>query len=73
MHRAQAPNTMSTDTAPKPSNDKESSAFSFRLNLKKILTEQEAQSFAAQAEKEGRTIREHFLAITLGTSNTNAA
>lgn len=73
MHRAQVPNTMSHATAPKTSNDKESSAFSFRLDLKKILTEEEAKSFKAQAEKQGRTIREHFLAITLGENKTSAA
>lgn len=56
----------------KTSKIKQEAAFVVRVNLKKLLTEEEQKSFAEQAAKAGRTIREHFIAITLG-NKTNAA
>jgi hypothetical protein len=63
---------MSTATTEKPSNGKEKQAISVRVNLSKILTEQELDSFREQAEAHGRTIREHFLAITIGSKESAA-
>lgn len=53
----------------KPSN---STAIIVRVDLSKELNPEELASFKQQAEKEGRTVREHFLAITLG-QKTSAA
>jgi hypothetical protein len=73
MHETfEAPHPMSKETNEKPSSTKEKPAISVRVNLSKILTEQELQSFREQAEAHGRTIREHFLAITIGTKETAA-
>jgi hypothetical protein len=63
---------MSTATNEKTSSEKEKNAISVRVNLSKVLTEQELESFRAQAEAHGRTIREHFIALTIG-SKTSAA
>jgi hypothetical protein len=73
MHGAQDHIIMSTQTNSKTNNDKASNPFILRINLKKLLTEEEAKSFQEQAEKNGRTIREHFLALTLGDSKQPAA
>lgn len=64
---------MSSTTTKKPSNKADSTAFIVRINLKQLLTEEQAKSFAEQAEKHGRTIKEHFIAITLGENKTTAA
>jgi hypothetical protein len=63
---------MNTPTTEKPSKDKEKFAISVRVNLTEVLTEQELESFKQQAEAHGRSIREHFLAITIG-NKTHAA
>lgn len=73
MHSAQALIANNTPNATEPSSDKANSPFVLRINLKKLLTEDEAKSFAEQAEKNGRTIREHFLAITIGKTDESAA
>lgn len=73
MHGAQYHIPMSTTTTRKTNNDKASNPFILRINLKKLLTEEEAKSFAEQAEKSGRTIREHFIAITIGKTADSAA
>lgn len=59
--------------AQKPSKQADRNALVVRVDLKKILTPDEQASFAANAEKEGRTINEHFLAITLGEPKQPAA
>jgi len=50
----------------KTSKIKDSNAFIVRVNLEKMLSDDELTSFANEAKKQGRTIREHFLAITIG-------
>lgn len=72
MHRAQVKNKMNETAPTKPSKIKPEAAFVVRVNLKKLLTESEQKSFAEQAAKHGRTIREHFIAITLGNKTTAA-
>lgn len=57
---------MSTLTKKKTSKIKDSNAFVVRVNLEKMLSTDELTSFANEAKKHGRSIREHFLAITIG-------
>jgi hypothetical protein len=64
--------TMTTTTPEKPSSNKEKPSISVRINLSEILTEQELESFRAQAEAHGRTVREHFIALTIGTKTSAA-
>lgn len=54
-----------TPTPEKPSNSAASTALIVRFDLSKVLTAEELTSFAQQAKAAGRTIREHFLAITI--------
>ena len=57
---------MPATTTKKTSKIKDSNAFIVRVNLEKMLSDDELTSFANEAKKQGRTIRAHFLAITIG-------
>jgi hypothetical protein len=64
---------MSTSTTEKPNKQATSTAIIVRVDLSKSLTPSELDSFKTQAERAGRTVREHFLAITLGERSDQPA
>jgi len=74
MHETFAtPHHMSTSTTEKPSKQATRNALVVRVDLAAILTPEEQDSFKTNAEQAGRTIGEHFLAITLGEPKQPAA
>lgn len=62
-----------TPTPEKPSNPAANTALIVRFDLSKVLTAAELTRFAEQAKAEGRSIREHFLAITLDRPQSKAS
>ena len=59
--------------AQKTSKQATRSALVVRVDLGAILTPEEQASFTNNAERAGRTVREHFLAITLGERSDQPA
>jgi hypothetical protein len=73
IRNASPPQIMDTPNIEKQKQSNGKSVLSVRVNLDQILDENELASFQEQAEKAGRTVREHFIAITIGKPETSAA